>query len=64
MLDRLPDFRLTCFFVDKKCRRKGLAAVALHGALDLIVQAGGGVVEAYPQDSGGQKVTVVAFRWR
>ena len=31
-----PDYRLTCFFVDKKYRRKGLAAVALNGALELI----------------------------
>jgi len=56
-LDRLPDYRLTCFFVDRNYRRKGVAAVALGGALDLIAQAGGGVVEAYPQDTGGQKVT-------
>jgi GNAT superfamily N-acetyltransferase len=56
-LDRLPDYRLTCFFVDKRYRRKGMAGVALHGALDLIAQAGGGVVEAYPQDTDGQKVS-------
>ena len=56
-LDRLPDYRLTCFFVDKKYRRKGVAAVALRGALELIAQAGGGVVEAYPQDTDGQKVS-------
>jgi len=56
-LDRLPDYRLTCFFVDKKHRRQGLADVALRGALDLIAQAGGGVVEAYPQDTDGQKVS-------
>jgi hypothetical protein len=56
-LDRLPDYRLTCFFVDKNYRREGMAAVALHGALDLIAQAGGGVVEAYPHDIGGQKVS-------
>lgn len=56
-LGRLPDYRLTCFFVDKKYRRKGVAAVALRGALELIAAAGGGVVEAYPQDTGGQKVT-------
>jgi GNAT superfamily N-acetyltransferase len=56
--DKVPDYRLTCFFVDKKYRRKGVAAVALQGALDLIAQAGGGVVEAYPQDtSEGQKVS-------
>ena len=56
-LDKLPDYRLTCFFVDKKYRRKGMAGVALDGALDLIAQAGGGVVEAYPQDTDGQKVS-------
>jgi GNAT superfamily N-acetyltransferase len=57
-LDRLPDYRLTCFFVDRKYRRKGVAAVALAGALELIAQAGGGVVEAYPQDlEEGRKVS-------
>jgi len=56
-LDQLPDYRLTCFFVDRGHRRKGVAAVALRGALDLIAQAGGGVVEAYPQDTQGKKVS-------
>lgn len=56
-LDRLPDYRLTCFFVDRAYRRKGVAGVALHGALDLIARAGGGLVEAYPQDTDGQKVS-------
>jgi hypothetical protein len=27
------------------------------GALHLIAQAGGGLVEAYPQDTGGQKIS-------
>ncbi len=52
---RRPDYRITCFFVDKRYRRKGVAAVALHGALDIIASAGGGVVEAYPQDTAGEK---------
>ena len=34
-----------------------MAAVALRGALELIAQAGGGVVEAYPQETDGQKVS-------
>jgi hypothetical protein len=38
-------------FVDRNYRRKGDAAVALGGALDLIAKAGGGVVEAYPQNT-------------
>ena len=56
-LDRLPDYRLTCFFVDRKYRRKGVAGVALQGALELIAQAGGGTVEAYPQQTEGERVS-------
>jgi GNAT superfamily N-acetyltransferase len=56
-LTRTPDYRLTCFFVDKAYRRKGVAAVALRGALELIADAGGGVVEAYPHDTSGKKVS-------
>ncbi len=46
-----PDWRITCFFVSNKYRRKGVAALALHGALELIAQEGGGLVEAYPEDT-------------
>lgn len=56
-LDRLPDYRLTCFFVDRDYRRKGVAAVALQGALDLIALAGGGLVEAYPHETPDKKVS-------
>jgi hypothetical protein len=56
-LDLVPDYRITCFFVDKKYRRSGIAGVALRGALDLIAQAGGGIVEAYPQDTDGKKIS-------
>ena len=52
-----PDYRLTCIFVDRNHRREGVAAVAVQGALDLIAQAGGGVVEAYPQDTAGTKIS-------
>ncbi len=52
-----PDYRITCFFVDRDYRRRGVAAVALQGALDLIAGAGGGVVEGYPRDTQGKKVS-------
>ncbi len=58
-LVRPPDYRITCIFVDKKHRRKGVTAAALRGAVDLIAQAGGGVVEGYPHDTGGKKVSVL-----
>jgi hypothetical protein len=56
-LDPPPDYRLTCFFVDKRYRRGGVAAVALRGALGLIADAGGGVVEGYPHDIEGKKTS-------
>ena len=56
-LVKLPDYRLTCFYVDKAYRRKGIAAAALRGALDLIAQAGGGVVEGYPREIAEKKVS-------
>ena len=48
--EELPDYRVTCIFVDRDYRRKGVAGVALRGALDLIAKVGGGIVEGYPQD--------------
>lgn len=45
-----PDWRLTCIFVDRRYRRRGITAIAIQGALDLIAEAGGGVVEGYPHD--------------
>ena len=56
--EELPDYRITCIFVDRDYRRKGVAGVALGGALDLIAKAGGGVVEGYPQDlPQGKKIS-------
>lgn len=55
--DEPPDYRITCIFVDRDYRRKGVAGVALRGALDLIAKAEGGVVEGYPQDTQGKKIS-------
>ena len=58
--DAAPDYRITCIFVDKTHRRRGVTELALRGALDLIGQAGGGVVEGYPHDTtDGRKVSVL-----
>jgi hypothetical protein len=46
--------------VDKKARRQGVTEAALRGALDLIAEEGGGVVEGYPHDTeDGRKVSVL-----
>lgn len=57
--ERDPDYRITCLFVDKRYRRSGVSAVAVQGVLDLVAAAGGGLVEAYPHDNGGKKVSVL-----
>lgn len=49
------DYRITCFFVDRDYRRGGVSAVALDGALRLIAEAGGGVVDGLPYDTHGEK---------
>lgn len=52
-----PDWRITCFFVDKTYRHKGVAAAALNGALQEIARLGGGTVESSPEDVEGRKVS-------
>jgi GNAT superfamily N-acetyltransferase len=47
-----PQWRITCFFVDRPARRAGVATFALHAALGAIARRGGGIVEAYPATRG------------
>jgi GNAT superfamily N-acetyltransferase len=61
-VDKAPDYRLTCFFVDRSYRRRGVAAVALRGALDLIAKAGGGAVEAYPGHAGQEDFGLIPLQ--
>jgi GNAT superfamily N-acetyltransferase len=53
----LPDWRITCFFVDRERRGEGIATVALREALREIGRLGGGKVEAYPEDYAGQRTS-------
>lgn len=56
-LSGLPDWRITCLFVDKAYRGKGVAAAALKGAMQEIARLGGGTVESYPEDAAGRSVS-------
>ncbi|MEL4505317.1 GNAT family N-acetyltransferase [Luteococcus sp. H138] len=49
-----PDWRLTCVYVDPKHRGRGLARIAVQGALDLVAEAGGGVIEAISETTSGR----------
>jgi GNAT superfamily N-acetyltransferase len=52
-----PDWRITCFFVDRARRGLGVAAAALGGAIEEISRLGGGVAESYPEDVEGRAVS-------
>ncbi len=56
-LGRLPDWRITCFFIDRERRGEGIATLALREALRYIAQLGGGTVEAYPEDYTRQRIS-------
>ena len=50
-----PDWRITCFYVDKRHRGQGIARAALEGALAQVAHAGGGLVEAIPEVTTGRQ---------
>ena len=56
-LVQLPDWRITCFFTGKGLRKRGVADAALGGALELIADLGGGVVEGYPEETDDRQVS-------
>jgi hypothetical protein len=53
-LHSLPDWRIGCIFTGSSRRGAGVARAALAGTLDAIGLAGGGVVEAYPEQVEGR----------
>ena len=48
---------ITCFVVRVGFRRRGVAAALLRGAVDAARRGGARVVEAYPVDTAGEKVS-------
>lgn len=54
-LDELPDWRIGCIFTGSRHRRRGVARAGVAGALAAIRAAGGGVVEAYPEQIEGRE---------
>ncbi|HET7421545.1 MAG TPA: GNAT family N-acetyltransferase [Candidatus Dormibacteraeota bacterium] len=58
----MPDWRITCFFVDRDHRQRGVARTALAGALRMIATQGGGTVDGYPVATDGTPYTG-SFLW-
>src|SRR2546428_6295661 len=55
-------WRITCFFVDRRHRGRGVAKLALKAALESIRAHGGGIVEAFPVVSKRMSA-VPEWRW-
>jgi len=55
-------WRITCFFVARPYRGRGVAKLALKAALQSIKRRGGGIVEAYPVVSA-RMAAVPEWRW-
>ena len=53
-LGEMPDWRIGCIFTGSGHRRSGVARAALRAALAAIHDAGGGLVEAYPEQAEGR----------
>jgi hypothetical protein len=60
-LNDLPDWRIGCIFTGKGHRRSGVARAAVSAALAAISDAGGGLVEAYPEQVENRKPQAGAF---
>jgi GNAT superfamily N-acetyltransferase len=60
-VEALPDYRITCVYVDRRHRRSGMAEIAVRGALELIAGEGGGRVESYPHDLPPEKKMSSSF---
>ena len=54
-LEELPRWRIGCLFTGSRHRERGVARAAVTAALEEIRRAGGGVVEAYPEQVEDRK---------
>ncbi len=52
-------WRITCFFVDRNSRRRGVAGFGLNAALASIKKKGGGIVEAYPSTKAAKGASLM-----
>ena len=60
-VDDKPVWSITCFFIAKEQRRKGVSVKLLKAAIDFVRQHGGRIVEGYPVEP--KKDQPDAFVW-
>lgn len=54
-IDDKPVWSVTCFFVDKMFRRRGLTPALLAAAVEYVKKQGGRIVEGYPAEPSSGK---------
>jgi GNAT superfamily N-acetyltransferase len=60
-IDDQEVWSITCFFVEKKHRRKGVTVELLKAAMDYVKSKGGKIVEGYPVDIQNEQSQPDAF---
>jgi GNAT superfamily N-acetyltransferase len=55
-VDDEPVWSITCFFVDRKHRRRGITVSLLRAAISHVKERGGKVLEGYPLDAAGGRL--------
>ena len=61
-LDRQPVWVVSCLFVKKAHRRRGVSVALLRAAMAHVRKQGGRILEGYPQETGGRAMPDV-FAW-
>ncbi len=59
-IDGAPSWTIVCFVVRSGHRRKGVARILLDGAIDYARSRGATLLEGYPVDPGGERISAVA----
>jgi len=61
-IDDKPVWSISCFFIAKEHRKKGLSVALLHAAVDFVRERGGKIIEGYPVDPK-TKAIPAPFAW-
>jgi len=60
-VDDQPVWSITCFFVERKHRHKGITVELLKAAVEYVKKQGGKIVEGYPVDAQDNQVDAFVF---
>ena len=61
-IDNLPIWSVSCMFVNKEYRKKGMSVKLLRAAIDHVRQRGGTILEGYPVEPSKNEIPAV-FAW-